>query len=530
MLRIMIVDDEEMICQLILQLVKWNDLGLEVVKIAHDGKSALEFITRENPDIVITDIRIPGYDGLELIKRSKELKFATKFIVISGYRQFEYAQRSLKYGVNDYLLKPINQEELNSSLKKLSEEITFSRKEQQLHKNITDSLTISDRRLRQQFLLNLISGNDSDLTMDIINNRFHYSLESRPFGLFVVKGSCSQINQIDLFSLIFNKVTPVLRSIFEPHCSTFEVVEKGSRLYCIYQFLDGFNEGVEILFNAIVPQFDEILFSFEAFSIVICPIKEIKTSESLSQAMLELEKSIAYRILSTHSNISDYPNAKIMEEPLRVFFSSSQESYLQKVLLSGNKERYRSALQQIFSSAHNILVSSGNPYILYKLCEAILDSIRKTPECSGNLIDLGPVDIILDNACTVSSLINGFTETLLRCLDPYFNNILSQKNHPIQLAIEYIEDHYAEQITLETVASFVNLSPAYLSGLFKKEVGASFSDYLTICRMNTAKTLLRHSSLTVTEISERIGYNDSKYFSKVFNKAFGISPQKYRSI
>lgn len=107
MLRVIIADDEYKICQLIEKLVDWKSLDMEVVDIVQNGVEALESINSLSPDIVITDIRMPGYDGLELIKLSRDTKKALKFIIISGYRHFEYAQSAIKYGVSDYLLKPI---------------------------------------------------------------------------------------------------------------------------------------------------------------------------------------------------------------------------------------------------------------------------------------------------------------------------------------------------------------------------------------------------------------------------------------
>ncbi|MEG1575342.1 MAG: response regulator, partial [Clostridium sp.] len=118
MLKVIVADDEEKICQLIVKLVDWTSLGMEVAAIASNGIEAMEKIISLKPDIVITDIRMPGYDGLELIKRAKSEGINTEFIIISGYRHFEYAQNAIRYGVGDYLLKPIKKDELMDALKR----------------------------------------------------------------------------------------------------------------------------------------------------------------------------------------------------------------------------------------------------------------------------------------------------------------------------------------------------------------------------------------------------------------------------
>ena len=112
LLKVIIADDEDKVCQLIYGLIDWESLGMEVIGIAHNGLEALEMVKTLEPDLMITDIRMPGYDGLELIERSKEISDTLEFIIISGFRHFEYAQHAIKYGVGDYLLKPIKKEEL----------------------------------------------------------------------------------------------------------------------------------------------------------------------------------------------------------------------------------------------------------------------------------------------------------------------------------------------------------------------------------------------------------------------------------
>ena len=120
-MKVLIADDEIKVCRLIQHLVDWDALEMDIVGFANDGKTAYESICEKKPDIVITDIRMPVYDGLELIRRAKEVNPEINFIVISGYSQFEYAQQAIKYGVKDYLLKPLKKRELENSLTEIKE-------------------------------------------------------------------------------------------------------------------------------------------------------------------------------------------------------------------------------------------------------------------------------------------------------------------------------------------------------------------------------------------------------------------------
>ncbi len=123
MIKVIIADDEPRICKLIEKLINWEELEMEVIKVASNGVEALEYIKEFNPDIVITDIRMPGYDGLEIIERTRKFNLDTEFIIISGYSEFEYAKKAINYKVNGYLLKPINKEELENALIEVKDNI-----------------------------------------------------------------------------------------------------------------------------------------------------------------------------------------------------------------------------------------------------------------------------------------------------------------------------------------------------------------------------------------------------------------------
>lgn len=118
MIKVVVADDEVKVCQLICNLVDWSTFDMEIVAVAHNGEEALEMVRQHEPDLLVTDIRMPGCDGLEMIARAKQLREDLDFVIISGYRHFEYAQSAIKYGVSDYLLKPIQKEELCSTLEK----------------------------------------------------------------------------------------------------------------------------------------------------------------------------------------------------------------------------------------------------------------------------------------------------------------------------------------------------------------------------------------------------------------------------
>ncbi|MGM9617810.1 response regulator transcription factor [Butyricicoccus sp.] len=535
MLQAMIVDDEKMICQLILRLIDWDAMDIKVVGIAHDGPSALSLAQETKPDIIITDIRIPVFDGLELIHKLQQLHFQTRFIVISGYRYFEYARSALRYGVTEYLLKPINANELQQALCKLRAEIDAERQLQESNAALKKNLSAAGSRIRQQFLSNLIAGkiDHSQLSIDYMNRNYDFSIHNGPISLFIIKLCCSNIKQeYDLMPLVFSRVEPIVLSALQPHCSTLEIQIIHSRLYCLYQRKNmEVNLNITGIYERITAQFDDILNAFESFSMTLCPGEDAVSPAFLPHAIETAQHAVYLRLQNVQKRIVPPAQTQVLHQiQLDTVFSQAQQSVFCTTLLSGEKELISAGIQQIFKPFQRISSSPYDPKILFELCERIIYLSQNTLEPLHLSINFTQVMRAADHAESLSSVMDRFVAAFLDALEPYF--ALSAKNTgaPIQQAMRYIEQCFAEPLTLNRVAEQIGLSPAYLSSLFKKESGNSFNEYLTMCRMNAAKKLLRETSDPISLIAEQTGYVDAKYFSKVFSKTFGISPQKYRSL
>ena len=156
MIKVVIADDEARICQLIKVLVDWDALGMEIAGIASNGIEALMMVRKERPDILITDIRMPGASGIDLIKQARSICPSICMIIISGYAHFEYAKTALAYGVKDYLLKPINQKELMASLQKVAAEIRLEQEQKEADASLAEERTNDRKRLRNVLIQDLL--------------------------------------------------------------------------------------------------------------------------------------------------------------------------------------------------------------------------------------------------------------------------------------------------------------------------------------------------------------------------------------
>ena len=160
--RVLIVDDEFRIGMLIKKLIRWDEHNMECLDVVDNGETAFQIVQEAQPEIVITDIRMPKISGLDLISMTREKNIPVKFVVISGYKEFEYAHRALQYGVDDYLLKPINEEELNKVLRKIAGDLASAEQQSQERKALQDTVSESRQIIKRDFLKNIIEQEDED--------------------------------------------------------------------------------------------------------------------------------------------------------------------------------------------------------------------------------------------------------------------------------------------------------------------------------------------------------------------------------
>ena len=191
MLKVVIADDEKMICSLISQLLDWKALDIEIVGMAYTGIDAFEMIITKEPDIVISDIRMPGYDGLELIKRIKEAGIEAEFVMISGFKQFEYAQNAMKYGVKYYLLKPIEEEKLLEIIQEIKETIQKKKAHDIYEKELKLEVKEARDKMKKRFLTSILSQQnfETEGTADhqTINTEYNTSFKEGIFQAVFVK-------------------------------------------------------------------------------------------------------------------------------------------------------------------------------------------------------------------------------------------------------------------------------------------------------------------------------------------------------
>ena len=236
MVKLVVADDEERVCRLILALGEWEKLGIEVAGTAANGIQALEMIRREKIDILITDIRMPGCSGMELIEKARKFSPDIKIMIISGYANFEYAQTALKQSVRDYLLKPIDRAALNESLAKMVREIETERRKNLAFQDIQNERKEEMAKIRNMLVYDLVHERSISLTEESLRDRYYFNVHSGVFQVIAVKRDVKDDSLPYEEELVWSKMKEILLREVTKECYDLVVVPMGEYLYGVLNY------------------------------------------------------------------------------------------------------------------------------------------------------------------------------------------------------------------------------------------------------------------------------------------------------
>lgn len=532
MIKVIIADDEEKICQLIYKLVNWEELGMQVCAVVHNGIEALESIEKIKPEVVITDIRMPGCDGLEMIKRAKELSSDSTFIIISGYRHFQYAQSAIRYGVRDYLLKPIKKDELFESLDRIRKEHTerldWLRGEGEFKLTVKNSVD----KLRAAFFTEILFKNNKTMKeLEKINNEYHYGFKEGYFQIALIKidGLDNTKNNV---SYIQEKINRVIKKFLESECFDYENVFEGNYCYIILNYDKESKKTIRLSLKKVIDELclqKNVLESLNlTLGIGLLEDEVINLNHSLKTAMWAIEQRIVIgvnRLIEGEDrSLNDIADSEVFHE-------------FNKMMLDGLESLDENQVRQAFQfleqaleqkdglTGHEVIQMSKEAINLY------LFTMKKNKfHVAGGESFFEDCSEQINHLESYKKILSYVTEMVITSFKQALSDKASEDTKPIRDAKKYIKENYKEPVSLELVSDYVGFNSAYFSTLFKKETGVTFLEYLTDVRMKKAKELLKETNLNIAAICEEVGYSDVKYFTKSFAKYTGLKPSGYRKI
>ena len=533
MIKVMIADDEERIIRLIRFLVDWESLGMEVVAVAGNGLQALELMKEHRPDIVITDIKMPGCDGLRMIEISQELLPNVKYIVISGYKQFDYARRAIQYGVSNYLLKPIDQEELVQTLEKLKGQLESFEKQKSSGQRLEEFEQLNIKRARKKFIELLVQKEqlrEKINSISQINQDYHFLFAEGVFQTVAIKvdGQHDQTdeNQRYLESKISGQLSKHLTG-----CYDWEYLVWKGIYFVVMNYnpavIDGRERMNDILHELLLQQ-----FIIEHFHLTIGMGIQDNSVDVFRKGFKIAKWAIDQRLLLGTNKViqGEDKNANSLVDT--DIFRDFNSSFVAAIELQ-DMTAVINSINQLEFCLLNRQETTG--YEIYQMTKEAVNAFQFTLRKLG--VPFSDMEQLLErfneeiHNCGSASEAFSYLRRIIR---KSFEQMKKEKetldSKPIREAKTYINEHLSEPISLDMVSDVVGFNTAYFSTLFKKETGSTFSDYLLINRLEQAKRLLRETKCPVAEVCTRVGYNDTKHFTKKFAKYTSLKPNEYRKL
>lgn len=533
MLKLIIADDEKWVRTTIRSIIPFEKLDLTLACEASNGIEALELCRQYKPDILLTDIMMPGLTGLELMKEVRSLLPDLKIVVISGYNDFEYAKTAVKYGIMDYLLKPVDENELTGVLERIGNEL----KQKELLKRKSEAEKEQYRQalpvMCEAFLNQIISQNS--MTAERIRSELHKYGVNLPNNSFTV---CVTKPDESLKAEDRRNVADYYRSLVKwalkryAKAVTFPLEHDKTVLVSLINSDRG-AEGVNYAFGVIT----KVLKKKYSLSVSMGVSGQTRQFGMLHSLFIDASDACETRFWKGPGTLTFYKKGCLSEDS-RLTIS---EETLNKVTLNLKLSNIQTAMSYIESACEALKKtnpSANDTYtrpllvkeFFWQFIQSIIIMLNiQLPFVRNEAVMTGeqPYDR-LRGTIFIEDLISVVKDLLKRAYNFYHDKNPLDNISLVENAKKIIENSYAGDISLEQVAKHVHLSPAYLSELFKKETGMSFIDYKTIIRIEQAKKLLAASSMNIADVSSKVGYSDPKYFSKLFKKITGKTIFEYR--
>lgn len=534
-MKVIIADDEDKICQLIYKLVDWEQLDMQVKAVVHNGIEALEAIQKYRPDIVITDIRMPGYDGLEMIRRAKEICRDMDIIIISGYSHFEYAQNAIRYGVKDYLLKPIKKAEITDTLIRIK--TAYMEKEERLSAEEQNRIIVKNSvdKLRSAFFTEVLFRKErrkEEITNEIINKEYHYKFRPGCFQIILIKIDGIDSSFQSNIAYIQDKVLQSINKRLADECYEMESIFDGNMCFAVLNYSYQSKRPVRKLLKSIL---DELLLQKDILENLKITIGSGVVEEDISKLIISLKTAvwaIEQRLILGINKVIEGENVSLNEvADSKLFYDFNRQmtdslEKLNETLLVNTLRYLQTALKnKENTTGHEIIQMAKEAMNLYLFTMRQNKFMIKDAE---SFFEKFSMDI--ENIGTADEVFSYLIRTIVISFRRSVADKQQEDNKPIRDAKQYMKEHFKEPVSLEIVSDYVGFNATYFSSLFKKETGKTFSEFLTEIRMEKAKELLKDTNLSVAAICTEVGYNDNKHFTKGFVRYTNLKPNEYRKI
>lgn len=541
MIKVFLVEDEFIIREAIKHTVNWSAGGYELVGEAGDGEKAYPMILAAQPEILITDIRMPFMDGLELSRLVKEKLPRTKIIILSGYDDFSYAQEAIRIGVTQYLLKPASGAQILEVLGKVKEEI-LSEKEQADYKAIYEAEHAERLKYeRQNFYRNLIDGRMSMPESYDKAEELGLNLGSGLFSILLFQVVRKDAQKADSMA---EEETDILSDMMEEpeHLDYIGLYEQLGGITCMLVMAQG-SEVLEQRLQKMITMAEDYIAQREGYLLFISEGLVVDRISEIPQAYQEATRRFAGRfryeeshVFSSREAVPGEAEEEKDKEADKFSLSGFDIGRMDKHIIfhflrSGSREDVPQFVAECFSGigVSNIRSQMVRQYIAMDTYLSIASFMKETGQSNeqieqtlGEFIEPAQVASPEDIGRYLEEIFTAAIAERDRLAENRYGVIIAQAKQLIY------RDYAGTELSLGSVAHEIGVSANHLSRLFSQNVGQTFVEFLTSVRIDKAKTLLRETSLPSSEIALQVGYTDPHYFYYLFKKTQGQTPKEYR--
>lgn len=512
--RVMVADDEPIMRKALMTLTNWEETGCEVVYTAANGQEVLDHLEAALPDILITDIRMPGKDGIELAKYIWEEKLPIKVIILTAYADFSYAQSAVKYGVIDYVTKTGAFDGLISAIEKAKMEIERA---QQI-------ALPSDRNAEVKNLLKSIFDGSLYGREDLKEDMERLRINLGAFTVILLQYRMGKEREKRGMKEIYKSLENFFKMVFGEYMLSAVLVERDMFAIVIVNQEEIFKDQLLSQCRQIVDMMDNFMQLFTYIGVGNCHCK----TEDLKKAYNEAERAIGYGFITKESKIHFFDEADGMEEK----YPKAAEVLCDKVCIEigkGNGKRAWSLFVELLEMQKE---GQCSEYMIKNTGILIQSKCRKlASEHERTIYEVAGMNESISKAVFRCRYVDEYEELMKKIICQTAESIhfvMNKKESIVAECIKFIEGHFEENILVNDIARALGVSVSYLSRIFKAQTGQTIIFTLNQKRLEKAKVYLRDTDMKVYQIAEKLGFENTTYFSHFFKKYEGVSPKEYK--
>ena len=540
MLKIFLAEDEVIVRETIKRMIPWENLGFELVGEAADGEMALPLLIRQQPDLLITDIKMPFMDGLTLARLAKKEVPGLKVVILSGYDDFNYAKQAINIGVEDYLLKPITKNALIERLTEIRSRYEDEKTQREYYEKFHREMQAYEKNSSRDFFEALVSGSLDMMEVHKRAEKLGLDIVAESYNILIFTMNCNEdfSGQREGYSSWEAESLEMLEKFFTGHpfamlfrsnVFSYGVLIKGEK--------NSIRENTRICVEEIRKIFDRKEDNKEWFVAVGESVERLSqiqksyhsASRAFSQRYLYDGKVLYYdEMLAMEKKDVTNDDSEYLQ---KVDVNALNPTLLQKFLSNGLLEETENFVQDYFYAIGQEPMESVvfRSYVILNVRFSVLSFLK---ELGCDTKTLEPEDtekILAESGRNMESTIAYAEKLVSQAIQLRDRNSGNKNRSILKTAVDFIDQHYMEEdMSLNKAANAANVSANHFSALFSQNMGQTFIEYLTALRMDKAKEYLRCTGMRSSEIAGEVGYKDAHYFSYLFKKTQGMTPSDYR--